>query len=81
LQKKFVEVIMYRQNSTQNRRRLHSRRHNNNNNNNNNNKTDKILKFKDITIEIQRMWNVKTKMIPVKIIGPTGTISSHSENM
>ena len=71
---------MYRQNSTQNRRRLHSRRHNNNNNNNNN-KTDKILKFKDITIEIQRMWNVKTKMIPVKIIGPTGTISSHSENM
>ena len=22
---------------------------------------DKILKFKDLTIEIQRMWNVKTK--------------------
>jgi len=27
-----------------------------------------------ITIEIQRMWNVKTKVIPV-IIGATGTIS------
>ena len=31
-------------------------------------------------IEIQRMWNVKTKAIPV-IIGATGTISNHSENM
>ena len=29
---------------------------------------------KDLTIEIQRMWNVKTKVIPV-IIGATGTIS------
>ena len=38
----------------------------NNNNNNNNNK--------GLIIEIQRMWNVKTKVIPV-IIGATGTIS------
>ena len=38
---------------------------NNNNNNNNNN---------NLTIEIQRMWNVKTKVIPVTI-GATGTIS------
>ena len=30
-------------------------------------------KIKDFTIEIQRMWNVKTKVIPV-IIGATGTI-------
>jgi len=35
---------------------------------------EKILKYKDFTIEIQRMWNVKTKVIPV-IIGATGTIS------
>jgi len=35
---------------------------------------EKILKCKDLTIEIQRMWNVKTKVIPV-IIGATGTIS------
>ena len=37
-------------------------------------KADKILKYKDLTIEIQHMWNVKTKVIPV-IIGATGTIS------
>jgi signal peptidase I len=35
---------------------------------------EKILKCKDLTIEIQRMWNVKTNVIPV-IIGTTGTIS------
>ena len=35
---------------------------------------EKILKYKDLTIEIQRMWNVKTNAIPV-IIGATGTIS------
>ena len=35
---------------------------------------EKILKYKDLTIEIQRMWNVKPKAIPV-ITGATGTIS------
>ena len=36
---------------------------------------EKILKYKDLTIEIQRMWNVKTEVIPI-IIGATGTISN-----
>jgi hypothetical protein len=35
---------------------------------------EKILKYKDLITEIQRMWNVKTKVITVKI-GATGTIS------
>jgi hypothetical protein len=35
---------------------------------------EKILKHKDLTIEIQRMWKVKTRVIPV-IIRATGTIS------
>jgi len=36
--------------------------------------SEKILKYKDLTVEIQRMWNVKTKAIPV-IIGATGAVS------
>jgi hypothetical protein len=36
-------------------------------------KAEKILKYKDITVEIQRMWNIKTWVIPV-IIGATGSI-------
>jgi hypothetical protein len=35
---------------------------------------EKILKYKDLIMEIQCMWNVKTKVTPV-IIGATGTIS------
>jgi hypothetical protein len=35
---------------------------------------EKILKYKDLTTEIQRMWNVKTNVISV-IIGATGTVS------
>jgi hypothetical protein len=34
---------------------------------------EEILKYEDLTIEIQRMWNVKTKVTPV-ITGATGTI-------
>ena len=36
--------------------------------------SQKILKFKDLIIEIPRMWKVNTRVIPV-IIGATGTIS------
>ena len=38
------------------------------------NEAEKILIYKKRKTEIQRMWNVKTKLIPV-IIGATGTIS------
>jgi len=35
---------------------------------------EKILNYKDLTIEIQHMWNVKTK-----VIGATGPFQSHLE--
>ena len=34
---------------------------------------EKTLKYKDCTVEIERMWTVNTKVIPV-IIGATGTV-------
>ena len=33
-----------------------------------------VLKYKDLAVQVQHMWNVTTKLIPV-IIGATGTIS------
>ena len=36
--------------------------------------TGKILKYKDLKIEIQLMWNVRPEVIKV-VIGATGTIS------
>jgi hypothetical protein len=35
---------------------------------------EKTLKYNDFTIEMQRMWNVKTKVVPV-ITEATETIS------
>ena len=35
---------------------------------------EKILKYKNLTIEIQCLWNIKTDVEPV-IIGAVGTIS------
>jgi hypothetical protein len=35
---------------------------------------EKILKYMELTIEIQRMWNIKIRVIQV-INGGTGTIS------
>ena len=34
---------------------------------------ERILKYKDCTVEIERMWTVNTEVIPV-IIGATGTV-------
>jgi hypothetical protein len=35
---------------------------------------EKILKYKALITEVQRMWDVKTQVTPV-IVGATGTIS------
>jgi hypothetical protein len=37
---------------------------------------EKILKCKDLTIEIQRMWNVKTMVVPA-----TGTTKSFRKHV
>ena len=37
-------------------------------------KEAEIVKYKNLIIEIKRMWDVKAKIIPV-IIGTTGTVS------
>jgi hypothetical protein len=37
------------------------------------------IQYKNLTIEIQRTWNVKSRVIPV-LIGETGTISKSFRN-
>ena len=36
--------------------------------------TDRIIKYRDLSVEFQRMWNVTAQLIPVRAV-PTGTIS------
>jgi hypothetical protein len=35
---------------------------------------ERILKYEDLTVETERMWNIRTELIPV-ITGATGTAS------
>jgi hypothetical protein len=36
-------------------------------------KKPNILKYEDVKVETQRMWNVKTKVTPQKKTGSSGT--------
>jgi len=50
-----------------------------NNNNVTKNEAEKILKYEDLKIEIQHMWNANTKVIPV-MAGASGTTSKSFRN-
>lgn len=41
---------------------------------------EKKLKYKDLEIEVARLWNLKTKIIPI-IIGATGVLSVEAEKV
>jgi hypothetical protein len=41
---------------------------------------EKILKYKYFANELQRIWNVKRKVIPILIGGKWNHLKSHSEN-
>jgi hypothetical protein len=41
---------------------------------------EKLLKCKDLTVEIQRAWNAKTKVTSVAIGAPGDPFQNHSEN-
>jgi hypothetical protein len=42
--------------------------------------SEKKLKYKNVSIEIQRMWNMKCFVIPV-IIGATGIVTKGLKNI
>ena len=37
---------------------------------------EKISKYKDLRIEVERLWNVKSSVIPI-VVGASGAVSSH----
>jgi len=57
-------------------RRERFKAYNNNNNNNNNmqKEAEKKLKYMSLCIEIQRMWDLKCRVIPI-IIGANGIVT------
>jgi hypothetical protein len=43
-------------------------------------KEAEFLKYKDLTVAVQRTWNAKTKVIPVVIGAPGEPFQNHLEN-
>ena len=41
--------------------------------------TEKLNKYKDLEIEVERMWELKTTTVPV-VMGALGTIKKDMEN-
>lgn len=40
---------------------------------------EKLLKYRDLAIEISRMWNIKTRIVPI-VIGATGNITNRLQS-
>ena len=56
----------------------HGLLYNNNNNNNNYKETEKLSEYKDLELQIERMWGMRATTIPV-VIGALGLLKKGLE--
>ena len=65
--------VKYRETGTQFHHFLRYINNNDNNNNNNNIFAEKLAKYGDLRVEVSRMWQCRTQVVPV-VLGALGTV-------